>query len=77
MKQDEVIRHELRNETACETRKKLEELGVKSPSGVTVSAGGRTSIVIKVPDHLEGDEREAFIQARIEKFVNRYKGKIL
>jgi hypothetical protein len=72
MKQDEVIRHMLRAETGCETRRELDKLGAKDTKLTTVQVTTRTSIGINVPVNLEGDERQAYI----EKAVNSFKSKM-
>lgn len=77
MKQDDVKRHMLVHETGCDTRKKLNELGLKEPPGTTVTVTPRTSITIRIPENLEGDERQAFIEQKVNKFILKMKGKVL
>lgn len=73
MKQDEAIRHNLKQITGCETARELNQLGITDTKRTTVQVTPRTSIGINVPVNLEGDERQAYIEKAIDAFTQKMK----
>lgn len=60
-----------------QTKQRLDERGVIRKNGTTVPVTSRTKIEIHVPEHLEGDERLAFIQEAVENYKIKMKGRFI
>ena len=60
-----------------QTQQRLDERGVVRKTGITVHVTQRTRIEIHVPEHLEGDERLAFIQDAVENYKIKMKGRFI
>lgn len=60
-----------------QTQQRLDERGVVKKSGTTIPITAKTSIQIHVPEHLEGDERQAFIEEVVENYKAKMKGRFI
>lgn len=60
-----------------QTQQRLDECGVVKKSGTTIPITPKTSIQIHVPEHLEGNERQAFIEQAVENYKAKMKGRFI